>query len=38
MKADPNIRDNDGKTPLDLATDRDVISELKRVGAERTSN
>jgi ankyrin repeat protein len=34
-KADPNIRDNDGKTPLDLATDWDVISELKRAGARR---
>jgi ankyrin repeat protein len=36
MKVDPNIRDNDGKTPLDLATDMYVISELKRVGAKRS--
>jgi ankyrin repeat protein len=35
-KADPNIRDNDGKTPLDLATDRDVIFELRKVGAKRS--
>jgi ankyrin repeat protein len=30
MKADPSIRDNDGKTALDLATDAKVIRELKR--------
>jgi ankyrin repeat protein len=33
MKADPNARDNDGKTPLDLAVDSSVISQLKLVGA-----
>jgi ankyrin repeat protein len=38
MKADPNIRDNDGKTPRDLATNWEVLSQLMGVGAKKTSN
>jgi ankyrin repeat protein len=38
-KADPNIRDNDGKTPMDLARGCwNVATELRKVGAKKTSN